>query len=497
MFHFGNHDFFTSQDFDSIIDRLFYFMNHEAVLHLSQQCNIIVQTRSCDKEFQKDLIKFADYLLSSSSSDPNQIQIDANFQALILLLSKLVITCFDVIPNHIFLPLFRAIVAFNLHYFSVSRQEFTNFLNNEWSLPFSRNYIHSIFTNFYSNILKTSKIAEFSIMTLFLNIYFSDEPSSNPFVKNIENLPSNFYSLIFDPIQATLNSDISVILLYTLLVLCPSFKSYCISCVDVSWAETLSSPILKPKTIESAEIRLDILLIFTEDTEFTSSLSKQKGISLKLIRELITFIKHNLKANSAITTALTVIMNIGQRLSGFDVQTADSLFSLIRILLKSIQSDKNEMNASNGNEMNGSNENDRKNKYCEYVRLLILFIESLAVHRTRANVELIYTAMRHADVLEKVKSIVNQSENPEDFTRSIKNIENMNDYLVKNVIDKNPNVSDYQKMLSFLISGIESWNPEEIFSIIAYPAYTFMSNDFRQSLKFFRVMILKEVQPML
>ena len=59
-------------------------MNEEGIMNLSQLCNNIVQTQTYDKEFPILLERYSDFLLSSSSSSPNQIQPNENFQALIM-----------------------------------------------------------------------------------------------------------------------------------------------------------------------------------------------------------------------------------------------------------------------------------------------------------------------------------------------------------------------------------------------------------------------------
>ena len=220
-------------------------MNDEDIMNLSQLCNSIVQTQNCSKEFPNLLEKYSDFLLSTSSSSPNQIQPNENFQALIMVISKLAITSYDILPDSIFYQVFRSIVAFNLHFFSMSKDGYTKFIN-EWPIPFSKNYIFSIFNNFYPKIEKEKIIAEFSIATVLVYIYYSGSPSSNPFLEVFgKYLIVDHYAPIFDVIQMSIStSSFSVILFYMLITQSKNFKSYCLSCVDTSWIFSLINPVV-------------------------------------------------------------------------------------------------------------------------------------------------------------------------------------------------------------------------------------------------------------
>ena len=458
-------------------------MDGNEILHISQLCNNIFETETYDKDFLDALVKYADLLLSSSSSDPNQIQPDENYQALIMLMSKLVVVSFKILPDFVFHQLFRSIVAFNLHFFSISKQDYTQFIN-EWPIPFSRNYLVSILSNFLPSIDKKPIIAEFSLATLFLYIYFSNEPIHNPFLIAINQISSDLFPLVFDSIQLSLSTSLfSVILFYTLVTQSPTFKAYCLSCVDVSWSFSLVSALnnILDKN-EQIEIRLNILLIFTEDTEFSLALSKDPNvISLKIIRELLSLIREKITNNSKsspniIMTCLSIMLNIGQKISSFDGQTADSVFSLLKFLIK---------------------HKEANSEYLEYIKLLVMFIEAICVHRTRYNVELIYSVLRQFEVLDKITEMCNASQKSVDFYRCLQNLQKMKDFMVENIIEKNKNITDYQNMLILLTSCIEAWNTEEFFQVVPYPSYTYLLNDFQKSLNFFRVMILKEIQSML
>ena len=129
-------------------------MDEEGIMNLSQLCNGIVQTQTFDKEFPRLLEEYSNFLLSSSSSSPNQIKPDENFQALIMVISKLAITSYDILPEYVFHQVFRSIVAFDIHYFIISKEGYTKFIN-EWPIPFAKNYIFSIFNNFLHIFLHT------------------------------------------------------------------------------------------------------------------------------------------------------------------------------------------------------------------------------------------------------------------------------------------------------------------------------------------------------
>ncbi|KAK8890076.1 hypothetical protein M9Y10_034835 [Tritrichomonas musculus] len=454
-------------------------MNSDDIAHLSYLCNVIVQTQEYTKEFPKLLIKYSDFLLTSSSSDPNSTKPDANFQALIMVMSKLAIVSYNILPDSVFHQLFRSIVAFNLHYFSISKEEYTRFID-EWPVSFSKNYIFSILNNFFPKIEKKKIIAEFSISTLLLYVYFSNKPSTNPFLKVFEDFFTvDCYTPIFDALQVSIStSAFSVLLFYTLITQCVNFKSYCLSCVDTSWIFSLIEPIvnnLDSNSNEIAEIRLNILLIFTEDAEFSNSISKNpNGSALKIINILLSVIKHfihNQKPKSIIViTSLSIMANLAQKISGFDAQTSDSIFTLLNFLFKNFGQD---------------------NHYMEYMRLLIAFIEAISIHRMRSNAELIYAVVRQFEIIEKINSIPNLKN---DFKRSLDNLFKLRNFLDANVIKKNPKVFVYNKMLSLISTCIDTWNTDNFFQVSSFPTFTYVSNELTKSLNFFRVAVVKEIQ---
>ena len=471
-------------------------MNHEHILKLLQACNDIVQTKTCDKSFEESITKFADILLSTSSSDPNYIEIDDNFQALILLLSKLVIVSSEVLNESIYHQIFRSIIAFNLHFFSVSRNGFSKFIS-DWPNSFSSNYITSVLSNFFPKInTNNPEIAEISIMTLLIYLYFSDDIANNPFIKNIQSINEKLIPDIFNVIRNSLMSDVTIIMLYALTVSCKDFKLYCINSDDIEWTEKLIDPILKSENFDLIEIRLDILLIFTEDLHFSNTLSNKKindlCISHIIIQNLLLFIKHILangiqpKNEQVVITALTIMLNIGQKLDHFDAFSADILFSLLNHTYKKINSDQ---------------------KYVKYVKYLLLFIESVCIHRASWNVELVYTTLRYFTMIQQISLSLRQigddiesqidDEHINNINRSISNIEKMCVLISQDVLEKNKGVSDYRLMLKYISDYIDSWSPGEIFQITPYPTYEYVLNDLSRSLKFFRVLTLKLVQSML
>jgi hypothetical protein len=82
-------------------------MNTEDVLRLSTFCMNVLQNGACDPTFESDLVRYADLLLSGSSSNHRKVIMDENFEAVIMYMAKLVGTyCRSVFER--FFPRYRA-----------------------------------------------------------------------------------------------------------------------------------------------------------------------------------------------------------------------------------------------------------------------------------------------------------------------------------------------------------------------------------------------------
>jgi hypothetical protein len=414
-------------------------------------------------------------LLSGSSATSPALHIDENFEAVIMYMAKLVVSSVDSIPGTVFMQLFRAIAAFALAFYGADRPHFGRFVS-EWPLGFASNYILSIFERFFPQYQVMSlrsavinQMVAYAVLTVLVFIYFSNDPGANPFLKVIEGLPEEHFATVLGPIQVAIEAPFAAIALYVVMTSREKFKEFCVSCVDVQWILILTRQISKTNP-SGAELRLNILLMLSEDSGFLS------GLGVHIVSHLFGFLRESLPDESmhqSILTAISVITNIGRKLSGFDAGLGDGLFLLIRWCLKLRESG---------------------NRFVEYLRLLTLFAESMAVHRGRPNLGIVYEILRNARVFSKFDGVLDVSEDPVDFRRSLQNVRVMIRTLTESVLVQQPPSAGYEKIMADLRTSLELWSPEELFEIRSFPVFAYLCHDFRQSVTFFRIMILKEIQ---
>jgi hypothetical protein len=86
------------------------------------------------------------------------------------------------------------------------------------------------------------------------------------------------------------------------------------------------------------------------------------------------------------------------------------------------------------------------------------------------------------------------SENPEDLRRSVQNSRILIPRLTESVIEKQDHAADQDTIMRGLRAALELWYPEERFEIRPYPVFTYVCHEFRKSVRFIRVLILREIQ---
>jgi hypothetical protein len=454
-------------------------MDADDVLRLSMSCMHVLQNDVCDSTFEGDLIRFADVLLSRSSPNEPSLRPDENFQALIMYMAKLVVTSVHCIPPPIFLQLFRAITAFGLAFYNASQPHFTRFVS-EWSPHFAANYVRSVLDRFLAGYRPTAaktdpvnQMVAYASETILVFIYFSDDPTGNPFLKMIEALPEEKFANLLEAVKLAIQTPFSAITLYTAMVFRQKFKGYCVSCVDAQWILDLARQISKTNPA-AARLRLNILLMMSEDSGFVGALSS--GICLPVLSHLFGFLRESIAEEGLqqdVFTTISILLNIAQKLNGFDIGLSQSLFLLMRLFLKLSNS---------------------ANRFAEYLRLLTHFAESLAIDHGKGNLPIVYEILRNASLFEKLNGVVAASENPEDFRRSLENLRILVQVLTQTVLQKEHPSADYDQVMRDLRVAVDAWAPASLFDIRPTPVFEYLCHEFRHSVLFFRLMILKDIQ---
>jgi hypothetical protein len=458
-------------------------MNSEDILRLSRSCMHVLQHGACDPTFEADLLRYADILLSRSS-ESDSIVIDENYEALILYLSKLVVTSHQIFSPSIQVQLFRALTAFLLHFYGANRGDFTRFMG-EWPQGFASNYLHCIFSVFlpgYRPSFGRTDLPNLFILqaagTLLLLIYFSDDPTRNPFLKTIAALSSEVLPDLFDSIQNSLSSNFSVVLMYTLMVFCPDFRTFICSSLGLAWLMVIAEQLPTAKSSE-CELRLNIFLNLTEDRVFLKALALS-GSGKPFVRTLLNFLKQKTADESfhqAFVTTITVLINFGENAkTTFDSSVTEIIWGLVKWFAKLANSAA---------------------RFAEYARLLLLLAESLVVHHPKPNLPMIYSTLRHGQFLADLDKLSENSENPAEFAGSVHNLKVLVELLTTRVVAVVEQPQDADDIMRAIVPIVDGWDREGLFQVREYPHFTYQCNEFGRSVKFFRVMILKDIQEML
>lgn len=446
-------------------------IDEDPAILLQQLGTKIIQFQQVPPQFPVLLQSFSEKLLrSSSKNDPNPVKITEDYQGSVYILSKLAISSHDVIPPEVFFLIFRTIAALNLHFFSVSKHEFSKFVA-EFPISFVDPLMDSLVSHFFS-LPDNSKVSIVSMAALLLFIYFSDNPDDNPFITKIKKYTEPKFDQIFNSLTMHLNSTPAILLFYTFIIQNHEFKNFVLSKSDVNWIFNLLPSVHKQKD-PALELKLNLLLIFTKDSSFLFSISSQKSAVPKMLRELFTFVRHFLKEEQhhpSITSALSISINLSRKLSDFDSDTGELLIGLIRVLQVS----------------------KIGHRAVEYLKLITMFLESVLVHRLSNNVELLYAVMRSCDVVKKLSFIKDNCDDPEDVQRMITNIETIINHFNQKVVEMGDKVNDYDHMLNYLTQFVNEWQPTQLIVRDLPPVFDYHSNDTKASLKYFRVILLND-----
>lgn len=433
----------------------------------------MLHERECPVKFGNTLKKYADQLLSISTSETDGIAINDDYQALILLMCKLFVAVPDILNPGIAQQLFRTIIAFSLHFYGVSRQKYSEFVN-EWPIAFTKSFTSSILTNFINS--KEVTLNLLASASLFLFIYFPDDSLDTPFLTVLTSIDESSFGVIFESLRFSLTSTLSALLFYTLLVYCNQFKPYCLSCVEIDWIMSLINPISHTNPATS-ELRLSILLMLSEDQKFIDSISNN-NLLLTVLEEIVAYIKKNAfveQARQSVTTALTLLLNLGQKISNIESDSCDTLIFLLKSISKKI----------------------KQAPYLENTfKLLLLLLESIATYRGKNNPELIYCMMRSSDYFKQLTHNYLSTEESQ-IMQCITNINHITTYFLNLISETDSFSLDYNKMIQKLNEWLESWAPESILIIHPYPMFKYVTSELNETQKYFRLIILKEVQELL
>ena len=448
-------------------------MNLDEILSVSTSCMNVLQNGACDRGFEQELKRYANLLLSRSSSELSAAAVDENFESLIMYMAKLVAVAFDKVSVPVFRQLFRTIIVFSLHLYSSDQSHFARFVN-EWPKMFACNYVESVLSNCLplfelSKRYKAESVMScYAISSLILFVYFSDDSESNPFLNAVACLDDNLFPKLFESIQKSMTITSSVILFYTLVVSCNRFKAFCLSCVDTDWVGLLTENLHRGDP-EVSELKIDILLMLTEDPEFANALASMSGL---IIPDILRFICHfapDTDKYNAIISAISVLCNIGQYMNDIETKSCEMLFTVIQSLLRS------------------------KNKYsAEYVNLLVTYIEAVVVYRAKTNISLVYALVRNVHILKDLNSL----NTTDSFQVTLHNLTTICDRLLTGLMGRGP-LSDHKTVVAHLHRALDTCDLLSLVVVREYPAFTYVPHDFGRSAAFFRRLIIADMQEIL
>ena len=431
----------------------------------------VLQNGVCDANFDTELRKYTDLILSQSGSEALNFVVDENFECLIMYMEKLVAVAFDKASTVVFQQLFRAIAVFSLHLYCCSHPRFTQFVT-ECPNGFTEKFVTSVLTNFFP-LLDASKrhksesvVSEYAVMSLILFIYFSDDPQHNPYVKALSHLSEEVFASVFDVIQHSMTWASSLVLFYTLMSFCPDFKSFCLSCVDVDWVGSLAGNLASEKPAV-AMLALVILLMLTEDQEFSNALSQVANVIIPgILRFIHQFSSDHMKHyDNSVSYAISVLCNIGEHMNNIETKSCEMLFAIITNMIRNVTPRTN-----------------------EYLHLIFEYIEAVVTHRPKTNISLVYTLIRNAHLLKKMNSACDT----ESFQITLHNLTTICDHLLTSLMGSGP-LSDCQTVIANLSRCLESWPLSEVV-IQAFPTFGYFPNDFTESARFFRQIIISEMR---
>jgi hypothetical protein len=441
-------------------------MDLDEILKLSRSCMDVLEVGGGNPTFEASLARFSGRLLSMTAKDAAVVHVDENFEALIMYMAKVVVVPMENMRPSVFVELFRAILALELHYYSSAYDKFTKFIT-DWSVPFAWRYTNSLIANFYLAQSSRSPSSGFGMLTLFLMIYFSDDYRNNPFSQAIGELSESIYPSVIEAIRANIRHSVTVILLYSLLMFSEKFSSFCVSCVDVQWVSFLANEIPNSPP-QLADLRLTLLLMLSHDLQLSNAISTQSKLFWEIFPILLNFVNSHCldeSRHSSVVTAISVMLNLSRRVSEFDQRKADLFFLTMK---KCLQSDR----------------------CAEHLRLMTLFIELTCMKRARWNLSLLYSLLRNANMMEKLTKVVEKSENSEGFSKSLKNL----NVIVSSIMERVKGKDSAEGTMRSLRDTVENWFPTALLENEEYPVFRFVSHEFHESVKFFRDLLLKEIQ---
>ena len=432
----------------------------------------VLQNGACDANFDSELKKYTDLILSHCGSEPINVIVDENFECLIMYMEKLVAVAFDKASTAVFQQLFRAIVVFSLHLYCVSHPQFTRFVT-ECPNGFAEKFVTSVLTNFFP-LLDASKrrksesvVAEYAVMSVALFVYYSEDPQHNPYVKALSHLSEEVFPSAFDAIQRSMTLPSSLILFYTLMNFCPDFKSFCWSCADVGWVGSFTANLSREKPAVSM-LRLVILLMLTEDAEFSNALSRFANV---IVPEIIRFIHqfspdHMKYYNNSVSYAISVLCNTGEYMDNIETKSCEMLFAVITNMIRNPT-----LHSS------------------EDLYLIFAYIEAVVTHRPKTNISLVYTLIRNAHLLKKM----NCDCCSDSFQITLHNLTTICDHLLTSLMGSGP-LGDCQTVIANLSRCLESWDMGSQVVIREFPAFGYSPHDFAESARFFQQMIIGEMR---
>ena len=454
--------------------------SNDEIFRLLSSASEIFGAGKITEDFVPLLRKISEELLSTNSNDPNSIEISENFQGLVYCLCKLIVVSREQIDSDTFYLIFKTIISLTLHFFSLSKTQFTQFIS-EFPISFAEPYTVSLINNFFC-IENSPKLQLLSIHSFLLFFYFTEEQQTekNPFFEVISRLnDKETITKLYRNLQSIMQTVAGNLLFHMFFNYNETFKSIVFSddSENISWVNSILPHIPKDYD-QSSELRMNLLLALTKNDSFCERISKSKNVVNDLIKNLMGFIRHYLKDDVAKHPALTahkVMVNLSRYLSNFDSDNGEMLIALLRLLI-----------ASKG-------VGDRIAEYC---RLLILFIETALINRLEHNIELLYCIMRSSDVLGMLSSMKEKSSDPLDFARSLINVDVIVEYFSQRLIEAGDQSNDYESMVKYLSSIINEWKPTNILTIPP-PTFELEEKNNKHKLKTNRIIILKEVRSLL
>ncbi|CAD7696443.1 unnamed protein product [Ostreobium quekettii] len=288
------------------------------------------------------------------------------------------------------------------------------------------------------------------------------------------------YGSLYEAISRNLADERTILLLYSLLLLCRTFQDYVLVRSDL---DTLLLPILRQTYLSSSKsqsqlyLLIIIILILSQDASFGENIHKvpisppdwyrdramgKTTLGSLLIVVLLRTASHNLAKTRdpyLHTNTVAALSNLATSVTALSTHAAQRLVSLLDMLFRKYDKAVRLVGGSSGGFVSGGEHSPELQFYGEFLRTLLEVINSIITTGLANNTELVYAMLyrqsvfvalqRHSqclDLLENIQVVIEYFNTRIDEARSLQ-----------------PSTDwGADKVLDVLRTTSRSWRPEKL-----------------------------------